>query len=43
MKTLIQVIRFSILATLIGMTAACGNSSADASKSKEQAHGHSHD
>jgi ABC-type oligopeptide transport system substrate-binding subunit len=43
MKTMNKVIRFSILAVLIGMTAACGNSGADSSKSKEQAHGHSHD
>ncbi|WP_410498846.1 hypothetical protein [Chitinibacter sp. S2-10] len=43
MKAMTNVIRFSILATLIGMTATFGNSSADASKSNEQAHGHSHD
>ncbi|WP_410498677.1 hypothetical protein [Chitinibacter sp. S2-10] len=43
MKTMTQVIRFSILAALISMTAACGNSNADTSNAKEQAHGHSHD
>ncbi|WP_282099204.1 hypothetical protein [Deefgea sp. CFH1-16] len=40
MKTMTQVIHFSILAALIGMTAACGNSRDDISKSKDQTHSH---
>lgn len=52
MKTMTHTVRFILLATLISVTAACGNNSADveksnnnadAAKSEEEAHGHSHD
>lgn len=43
MKTMTKAIHSSILATLDGMTATRDNSSTDASKSTEHAHGHSHD
>ncbi len=43
MKFMTLAVRFILLATLIGMTAACGNDSADVAESEEEAHGHSHD